>query len=147
MATSNELQSMTLLVFVARCRRCEESYTPEDWQQLADLGRHDLGDYQVEMRNCRCGSSITARLTSAPSRIDRLQACIKHMELEHEAVLSSSAALEVRLERANSTIRRLRQKEFAANQEPPPNPPGTVTVIRDLDPSDPNVRLCRRRGG
>jgi hypothetical protein len=38
---------------------CGRHYTPEQWATLPYVGRSTMAGLDLELRNCRCGSTIT----------------------------------------------------------------------------------------
>ena len=144
------IPNLILKVMVARCARCTSAYTVAEWLCLRLLGRQELGGHHMELRTCACGTTLTAELVEAPvAPVDNIEARLRNriaaLEADLEASQRHGAQVEAELERKSRALWNIRRAARAANQAPP-NPPGSVVVLRDFDPADPSVVL-KKAGG
>ena len=51
---------MKLGLIVKRCR-CRRTFTMDEWEALEHVGVQHDDEFDLELRNCRCGSTISLR--------------------------------------------------------------------------------------
>lgn len=143
MATPNPL-NMALVAEVLKSCACGRRFNLAEWQTLPGGTRAIQGGELYEVRHCACRSTLYVPLEADP-KVSALMAKVEHLQHELEAAQRHGAQVEAELERKSRALWNIRRAARAANQAPP-NPPGSVVVLRDFDPADPSVVL-KKAGG